>query len=115
MSKKGMNVFATEAFVEEKLANVGPGFSGDYKDLKNAPNIQEDDSGEVVYADDKGNVIARVGAAGLETTQVTTKSVVVNGTEIKPYTYGTEDLEAGKSPLPTGELYFVYEEETENE
>lgn len=25
------------------------------------------------------------------------------------YTYGTEDLEAGVSPLPTGTLYFVYE------
>lgn len=25
------------------------------------------------------------------------------------YTYGTEDLEAGVSPLPTGMLYFVYE------
>lgn len=25
------------------------------------------------------------------------------------YTYGTEDLEAGTSPLETGKLYFVYE------
>lgn len=26
-----------------------------------------------------------------------------------PYTYGTEDLEAGVSPLETGKLHFVYE------
>jgi len=26
-----------------------------------------------------------------------------------PWSFGTEDLEAGVSPLPTGHLYFVYE------
>lgn len=29
--------------------------------------------------------------------------------EIQLYTYGTEDITAGTSPLPTGTLYFVYE------
>lgn len=29
--------------------------------------------------------------------------------EVKLYTYGTEDLTAGVSPLETGKLHFVYE------
>lgn len=31
------------------------------------------------------------------------------------YTYGTEDLTAGTSALPTGTIYFVYEEEQEEQ
>ena len=37
---------------------------------------------------------------------------VMNGTDGEnstPYSYGTEDLTAGSSPLETGKLYFVYE------
>lgn len=82
MSKNGMNVYATEAFVEEKLANAGPGFSGDYNDLKNAPNIVDDESGEVVYADDKGNIIARIGEAGFETTRIIADTITLNNTDM---------------------------------
>lgn len=76
---------------EEKLAwDNKSGFSGDYNDLTNAP-VQEDESGEVVYADEDGNVIAKIGQAGLETTQVTAKSVVVNGTDVGSHV-GDEDI-----------------------
>lgn len=67
---------------ERILWNNKSDFSGDYNDLKNAPDIVEDNSGEVVYADESGNVILKIGEAGLETTQVIAGTVVVNGTNI---------------------------------
>ena len=45
-------------------------FSGDYNDLTNAPNIVDDGSGEVVYADDDGNIIFKIDADGAHTTDV---------------------------------------------
>lgn len=57
-------------------------FSGDYHDLENAPNIEEDNSGEVIYADESGNVIAKIGEAGFETTQVTVKTVIASGVDV---------------------------------
>ena len=45
-----------------------PHFSGDYNDLINAPNIVEDDSGNLVITDDKGNIIFRVDAEGIHST-----------------------------------------------
>ena len=58
-------------------------FSGDYNDLKNAPDIKEDESGEIVYADENGNIIARIDENGLETTTITANSVIVNGIDIE--------------------------------
>ena len=58
-------------------------FSGDYNDLENAPDIVENESGEVVYTDESGNIIAKIGQVGLETTQVTAKTMVVNGTDVE--------------------------------
>lgn len=57
-------------------------FSGEYSDLNNAPNITEDNSGEVVYADEHENIVLRVNSDGLQTTQIMTNTIVVNGTEI---------------------------------
>lgn len=57
-------------------------FSGIYSELRDAPNILEDDSGEVVVADESGNVVAKIGAGGIETTDVVAKKVVINGTDI---------------------------------
>ena len=57
-------------------------FSGDYNDLSNKPNITEDNSGDVVIADNSGNVILRVDNSGLETTNVKAKTVVVDGTDV---------------------------------
>ena len=67
---------------ERTLWNNKSDFSGDYNDLENAPDIKEDGSGEVVYADETGNVIAKIGQSGFETTQVTAKTVIANGVDI---------------------------------
>ena len=45
-----------------------PNFSGDYNDLVNAPNIDEDESGNLVIADESGNIILKTDADGLHTT-----------------------------------------------
>ena len=46
-------------------------FSGDYNDLKNAPNISEDSSGEMAIADESGNIIFKANAQGAHTTALT--------------------------------------------
>lgn len=47
-----------------------PKFSGDYNDLTNAPNITEDDGGNMVIADEAGNIIFKADADGLHTTSL---------------------------------------------
>ena len=47
-----------------------PRFSGDYNDLTNAPNISEDESGNMVVADESGNIIFKADADGIHTTAV---------------------------------------------
>ena len=47
-----------------------PKFSGDYNDLTNAPNITEDDSGNITVADESGNIIFKADADGIHTTAV---------------------------------------------
>ena len=48
-------------------------FSGDYNDLTNAPNIIEDESGDMVITDQKDNVIFRVDSEGIHSTALTLK------------------------------------------
>lgn len=51
--------------------NAKSDFSGNYSDLKNAPNIQSDESeNELVISDSSGNIIMRVDANGLNTTDI---------------------------------------------
>ena len=45
-----------------------PRFSGDYNDLTNAPNITEDESGNMVIVDESGNIIFKADADGIHTT-----------------------------------------------
>lgn len=45
-------------------------FSGEFNDLKNSP-ITEDESGELIYADDAGNIIFKVAQDGGHTTELT--------------------------------------------
>lgn len=54
-------------------------FSGDYNDLENAPNITEDNSGNLIIADNDGNIIFRSDSNGFETTQITTNVLILNG------------------------------------
>ena len=53
-------------------------FSGDYNDLVNAPNISEDNSDNVVIADEAGNIIFKADADGIHSTSLT-----LNGEDIK--------------------------------
>ena len=56
--------------VANAINNI-PKFSGDYNDLTNAPNITEDESGNMVIADESGNVIFKADAEGIHTTELT--------------------------------------------
>lgn len=48
-----------------------PHFSGDYNDLENAPNIAEDDEGNLIIADELGNIIFQTDEEGIHTTRLT--------------------------------------------
>ena len=50
----------------------------DYSDLANAPNIIEDESGEIAFADEAGNIIFKADADGIHSTSLT-----LNGEDIK--------------------------------
>lgn len=67
--------------IKKAIDNI-PTFSGDYNDLTNAPDISEDDSGNLVIADSDGNIIFRSDADGFETTQLTTNVLIVDGVNI---------------------------------
>lgn len=57
-------------------------FSGDYNDLENAPNIIEDEEGDLVIVDPNGNIIFRANETGFETIKLVTKELVVDGKDI---------------------------------
>ena len=50
--------------------NEKSNFSGDYKDLSNAPNISIENDEELVISDASGNIIMKVDANGLNTTNL---------------------------------------------
>lgn len=54
----------------------------DYNNLVNAPNIDENGTGELAIADESGNIILKVDATGTETTTITAKNVIVNGMDV---------------------------------
>ena len=58
-------------------------FSGSYTDLSNAPNISENESGDLVITDKDGYIILRSDENGLETTNLIAKSVIVNNTDVE--------------------------------
>ena len=55
--------------IKKAIDNI-PKFSGDYNDLTNAPDITEDDSGNMIIADESGNIIFKADADGIHTTAV---------------------------------------------
>lgn len=71
------------------LPNTTPLFSGDYNDLENAPNIEEDNAGNLIIADNDGNIIFRSDVNGFETTQLVAERVVVGGVDITEMLGGT--------------------------
>lgn len=107
--------------IEEALDNFET-FSGDYKDLVNAPGIAEDGSGDMAVSDEDGNVVFKVDSEG----RMHVTSLVIDGENFESIleskvgkeqftlatlgiAYGNTDLTPGVSPLPTGYFYFVYE------
>lgn len=60
-----------------------PLFSGDYNDLENAPDISEDDSGDLVIADKNGNIIFRSNGNGFETVNLIVQNITINGKTIQ--------------------------------
>lgn len=70
---------------EKAVWNAKSDFSGDYNDLENAPNIVEDNEGNLVIADTDGNIIFKSDATGFETTTLTTQNIVLNGTDIDEF------------------------------
>jgi hypothetical protein len=74
-------IHVTEA---ERVAwNKKSDFSGNYADLTNAPDITEDESGDLVIADANGNIIFRSNSTGLETVNLIVESIVINGKSIQ--------------------------------
>lgn len=65
------------------LSKDTPLFSGDYNDLENAPDISEDDSGDLIIADKDGNIIFRSNGDGFETVNLTVQNITVNGATIQ--------------------------------
>lgn len=60
---------SVSAQIAAAVKNI-PKFSGDYNDLTNAPNIAENESGDMTIVDEAGNVIFRADAEGIHTTAV---------------------------------------------
>jgi hypothetical protein len=58
-------------------------FSGNYEDLTNAPDISEDDSGDLVIADKDGNIIFRSNGSGFETVNLIVQNITINGKTIQ--------------------------------
>lgn len=75
------NLHVTNA--EKQQWNAKSNFSGDYKDLINAPDISEDKSGDLIIADANGNILFRSNSTGLETVNLIVESLVINGKSIQ--------------------------------
>lgn len=58
-------------------------FSGDYGDLTNAPDITEDESGDMVIIDPQGNIIFKASDYGIETTNLSVGNLFINGLSIQ--------------------------------
>lgn len=64
------------------LPSNTPLFSGDYNDLRNAPNISEDNTGNLVIVDNEGHIIFRSDANGFETTNLVAQTITINGSDL---------------------------------
>ena len=60
----------------------GSAFDGDYNKLKNAP-IENTNDGKAVFADPNGNIIARIDASGITTTEVTANNINTNDNKLE--------------------------------
>lgn len=64
---------ADQSYVQDQITRLeASAFSGDYNDLENAPIIN-DTTGSAIFADEKGNQIAKIDSFGITTTNVAIK------------------------------------------
>ena len=69
---------------EREKWNAKNDFNGDFNALTNSPLIQ-DDSGQIVFADEAGNIIAQLNTEGFKTTTISSNTIKINDIDIKPY------------------------------
>ena len=74
----------------------GSGFSGNYNDLTNKPNINDDCSSRYVVQDNNGNAIFKIDANGVHTTNVIAQSMNIGNVDIETETW-TFTLEDGST------------------
>lgn len=88
--------------INDKIESGGVGFTGEYSDIKNAPDIVDDGSGDLHIVDPDGNIIMTVNNSGFNTTAITAKDVVLNNLSLTA-TLETLDSECDnlKSQLET--------------
>ena len=84
--------------VTNAINNI-PRFSGDYNDLTNAPNITEDDSGEIAVTDPDGNVIFKIDDEGAHTTALS-----LSGEPAATKTYVDDAIKAIPTPNVSGQI-----------
>lgn len=73
----------TVSDTEKSVWNAKSNFSGNYNDLLDAPDIQEDDAGNLIIADGDGNIIFRSDVNGFETTTLSAQNIILNGTAVE--------------------------------
>lgn len=85
------------------------GFSGDYNDLRNQPNILENKSNEFTIVDKKGYIIAKFNQDGLETTQINSNKIILNNEDLEEKIANIMDNEELQNQLNTlyNEIYSI--------
>lgn len=80
-STTDLSNYYTKTEIDEAISNINTGesnFSGDYTDLNNAPTIVNDNEDELIICDSNGNIIVRVNANGLNTTNLYLNNTLIN-------------------------------------
>jgi len=67
------NVDELSVTISEHAKDTSKHFSGNYDDLTNKPEIEDDGSDDLIIADDDGNIIFKVDKDGTHTTDITLK------------------------------------------
>ena len=75
-------------------------FSGNYHDLEDAPDIEEDEAGDLKFVDEDGNIILKIDDEGLHTTNIeaidniTANSITLNGSDLESTIDNKLDVQA---------------------
>lgn len=84
LNNQSLNPVQNKTITEElekintKIENTNVGFTGEYSDIKNAPDIVDDGSGDLFIIDPEGNIIMSVNNSGFNTTAITANDVILN-------------------------------------